>query len=52
MLINTILIRMPKKETAWIKHVKTTYAKGKRKNSNYKFSQALKDAKKGYKKKG
>jgi len=42
---------MPKKETAWIKHVKATYAKGHRKSSSYKFSTALKDAAKTYTKK-
>ena len=37
--------------SAWITHVKAHYAKMKRKNSSYKFSQALKDAAKTYKKK-
>ena len=42
---------MPKKQTDWIQLVKQTYAKGKKANSKYKFSTALKDAKKMYKKK-
>jgi len=42
---------MPKKQTEWIQLVKQTYAKGKKANKNYKFSTALKDAKKMYKKK-
>ena len=36
--------------TAWQKHVKEHYTKEKKKNPNYKFSSALKDAKKTYKK--
>jgi hypothetical protein len=41
---------MPKrKETEWIKVVKHTFKAGKQKNKSYKFSQALKDAKKVYK---
>lgn len=44
--------RLPKrKETAWNKHVKVVYSSGKKKNKAYKFSQALKDAAKTYKKK-
>lgn len=43
---------MPKRKlTAWNIHAKKVYEAGKKKNSNYKFSQALKDAKKTYKKK-
>ena len=42
---------MPKKQTKWIQLVKQTYAKGKKANNNYKFSTALKDAKKVYTKK-
>ena len=41
---------MPRKLTAWNIHTKKVYAAGKKKNSAYKFSQALKDAKKTYKK--
>ena len=36
----------------WTSHVKSVYNKHKAKNPNYKFSQAMKDAKKTYKKKG
>lgn len=39
-----------KKQTPWITLVKKTFSEGKRKDANYKFSQALKDAKKKYKK--
>ena len=38
--------------TAWIDHVKKVYAAGKKKSASYKYSQAMKDAKKTYKKKG
>lgn len=48
---SSIQTAMPKKQTEWIQLVKKTYAKGKKANSNYKFSTALKDAKKSYKKK-
>ena len=42
---------MPKKKlTTWQKLVKTEYAKGKRNNNNFKFADALKNAKKVYKK--
>ena len=37
--------------SAWISHVKAHYAKMKKKNPSYKYSQALKDAAKTYKKK-
>lgn len=39
------------KESAWIKHVKKTFADGKKKNKDYKYKDAMKDAKKTYKKK-
>tara|TARA_R110000803_G_scaffold53619_1_gene109956 strand:+ start:306 stop:434 length:129 start_codon:yes stop_codon:yes gene_type:complete len=42
---------MKRKLTAWNIHTKKVYNAGKKKNPNYKFSQALKDAKKTYKKK-
>ena len=38
--------------SAWIAHCKAVYAAGKKKNSAYKYSQAMKDAKKTYKKGG
>ncbi len=38
--------------SAWITHVKSVYAKGKKTNSSYKYGQAMKDAKKTYKRKG
>ena len=38
--------------SAWITHVKSVYAAGKKKNSAYKYGQAMKDAKATYKKKG
>tara|TARA_R110000782_G_scaffold263987_1_gene356965 strand:- start:2321 stop:2458 length:138 start_codon:yes stop_codon:yes gene_type:complete len=42
---------MPKRKlTAWNLHAKKVYHDGKKKNAGYKFSQALKDAKKSYKK--
>jgi len=41
---------MPRKLTAWNIHTKKVYAVGKKKNPNYLFSQALKDAKQTYKK--
>ena len=41
---------MPRKQTAWNIHSKKVYNAGKKKNPSYKFSQALKDAKKTYKK--
>lgn len=39
-----------KKSTPWLAHVKAVYKEGLKKNKDYKFSQALKDAKKTYKK--
>ena len=39
-----------KKLSPWILHAKKTYSDGKKKDKNYKYSQALKDAKKTYKK--
>ncbi len=36
--------------SAWIAHVKSVYAKGKKKNASYTYGQAMKDAKKTYKK--
>ena len=38
--------------SAWINHRKAVYAAGKKKNASYKYSQAMKDAKSTYKKKG
>ena len=38
--------------SAWITHVKSVYAAGKKNNSAYKYGQAMKDAKATYKKKG
>ena len=35
--------------SAWITHVKSIYAKGKKSNSSYTYGQAMKDAKKTYK---
>jgi hypothetical protein len=43
---------MPKGLTAWNIHAKKVYAAGKKKDSSYKFSQALQDAAKTFKKKG
>tara|TARA_R100000306_G_C4303090_1_gene106161 strand:- start:456 stop:587 length:132 start_codon:yes stop_codon:yes gene_type:complete len=43
---------MPGKKTSpWISHVMKTHKAGKKKNKDYKYSQAMKDAKKTYKKK-
>ena len=39
-----------KKQTPWLAHVKAVYKEGLKKNKDYKFSQALKDAAKTYKK--
>ena len=39
-----------KKSSPWLAHVKAVYKEGLKKNKDYKFSQALKDAKKTYKK--
>ena len=36
--------------TKWTDHAKSVYQKGKKKNASYKFSQALKDAAKTWKK--
>ena len=36
--------------SAWITHVKSVYQKGKKKNASYTYGQAMKDAKKTYKK--
>ena len=38
--------------SAWITHVKSVYASGKKKNSSYTYGQAMKDAKKTYKRGG
>jgi len=43
----------PKKEASkmtWKSHLAKVYADGKKKDSSYKYSQAMKDAKKTYKK--
>ena len=42
---------MARKLTEWNIHTKAVFKAGKKKNPNYKFSQALKDAAKTYKKK-
>ena len=36
--------------SAWIAHVKSVYQKMKKKNASYTYGQAMKDAKKTYKK--
>ena len=42
---------MPKKpKSAWMIHLDKVYRTNKSKNPNYKYSQAMKDAKKSYKK--
>ena len=38
------------KQSPWIKHVMKTHQEGKKKNKEYKYSTAMKDAKKTYKK--
>lgn len=38
------------KKTAWMVHLDKVYREAKKKDSNYKYSQAMKDAKKSYKK--
>ena len=38
--------------SAWIEHVKKVYAAKKKKDASYKYSQAMKDAKATYTKKG
>lgn len=40
-----------RKPNAFIQHAMKVHKDGKKKNPNYKYSQALKDAKKTYKKK-
>ena len=40
----------PKGGSSWIKHVKHTYHSKKKSNPSYKYSQAMKDAKKTFKK--
>ena len=42
---------MPKKQNSWFTHLQSVYRKGKAKNSSYKYGQAMKDARKTYKKK-
>ena len=42
--------RSGKKTSAWIEHVKAYYQEEKKKNPDYKYTQALKDAKNTYKK--
>jgi len=42
---------MTKKTNPWIVHVMKVYRAKKAKNPNYKYSQAIKDAKSSYKKK-
>tara|TARA_R110000822_G_scaffold15855_2_gene54333 strand:- start:4144 stop:4269 length:126 start_codon:yes stop_codon:yes gene_type:complete len=41
---------MPKKQSPWIAHVLKTHKEGKKKNPNYQYKTAMKDAKKTYKK--
>jgi len=38
------------KQSPWISHVMKTHKDGKKKNPDYKYSSAMKDAKKTYKK--
>ena len=38
--------------SAWITHVKSVYAAGKKKNSSYTYGQAMKDGKSSYKRGG
>ena len=38
--------------SAWISHVKSVYAAGKKKNSSYTYGQAMKDGKSTYKRAG
>jgi|TARA_R110002153_G_C13107267_1_gene477251 hypothetical protein len=39
-------------KTAWMIHLDKVYKDGKKKDKEYKYSQAMKDAKKTYTKKG
>tara|TARA_R110000737_G_scaffold185603_1_gene208801 strand:- start:125 stop:265 length:141 start_codon:yes stop_codon:yes gene_type:complete len=39
-------------KTEWMKHLDKVYRDGKKKNKDYKYSQAMKDAKKTYTKIG
>ena len=39
-----------KTQTTWMVHLQKTFKEGKKKNKEYKYSQAMKDAKKTYKK--
>ncbi len=41
-----------KMPSAWITHVKSVYASGKKKNAKYTYGQAMKDAKSTYKRGG
>jgi hypothetical protein len=41
---------MPKKSNSWFTHLQVVWKKGKAKNPKYKYGQAMKDAKKTYKK--
>tara|TARA_R110000824_G_scaffold94136_1_gene227401 strand:+ start:1428 stop:1553 length:126 start_codon:yes stop_codon:yes gene_type:complete len=41
---------MPKKQSPWIAHVLKTFNEGKKKNPKYQYKNAMKDAKKTYKK--
>jgi hypothetical protein len=38
-------------KSAWMIHLDKVYKEGKKKNKDYKYSQAMKDAKKSYTKK-
>ena len=38
--------------SAWITHVKSVYAAGKKKNASYQYKNAMKDARSTYKKGG
>lgn len=39
-----------KPKSAWMTHLEKVYKDGKKKNADYKYSDAMKDAKKSYKK--
>jgi len=41
-------INIPKEKITWINHLDKIYRENKEKNPNYKYSQAMKDAKKSY----
>ena len=41
---------MPKTQNVWIIHLNKVWSDGKKKNKDYKYKDAMKDAKKSYKK--